>query len=422
MFRRYALMESLSTSVNDFLKVVSKNLSLPDKKFLRDALIGLIRAGQPVVCRMARQLPDGNTSFLSRLDRLEAHLAADSDFDNEVKEALAVVWLPLIADDTPLILDLSDLAKPLAKQMDYLATVRDGSTGELVNGYWLVEIYASVGHKNPVPVLLEPFSHEEPCSAGQNPVVLKAVDKIFKTTGNRGVLVADRGFDCGVMFDHWLDGKHRFVVRLVGKRNLLRFIEPADKSKHGQWIPVRASQLAEQVPTSHRFSRVVKCRGRAILRITQIGWVKVRLPGREEPLTMVVSRIAGEDTPMMLLTNLPVENADDARRVIRYYVRRWECEEATRFLKSQVRIEKVRTFRWRAITRLVLLAVVVMVYLASITERNIDLAERLIRFSQPLPNQPDFLPYRLLTGMTEALNACFWLRKNLLELGLCQKP
>lgn len=24
--------------------------------------------------------------------------------------------------------------------MDYLATVRDGSTGELVSGYWLVEI------------------------------------------------------------------------------------------------------------------------------------------------------------------------------------------------------------------------------------------------------------------------------------------
>jgi len=158
-------MESLSTSVNDFLKVVSKNLSLPDKQFLRDGLIGLIRGGQPVVCRMARQLLDQHNRFLSRLDRLEAHLAADNDFNGEVKEALAGVWLPLITDDTPLILDLSDLAKPLAKQMDYLATVRDGSTGELVNGYWLVEIYTSVGHKNPVPVLLEPFSHEEPCSA-----------------------------------------------------------------------------------------------------------------------------------------------------------------------------------------------------------------------------------------------------------------
>jgi len=35
--------------------------------------------------------------------------------------------------------------------MDYPATVRDGSTGQLVNGYWLVELYASVSRKNPVP-------------------------------------------------------------------------------------------------------------------------------------------------------------------------------------------------------------------------------------------------------------------------------
>ena len=59
--------------------------------------------------------------------------------------------------------------------MDYLATVRDGSTGKLVNGYWLVELYASLSRKNPVPVLLEPFSHEEPYSPGQNPIVLLSV-------------------------------------------------------------------------------------------------------------------------------------------------------------------------------------------------------------------------------------------------------
>ena len=88
--------------------------------------------------------------------------------------------------------------------MDYLATVRYGSTGELVNGYWLVELYASLSRKNPVPILLEPFSHQEPVSLGQNPVVLKVVDKIFELTGNRGVLVVDPGFDAGVMFEDWL--------------------------------------------------------------------------------------------------------------------------------------------------------------------------------------------------------------------------
>jgi len=415
MVKQFALMESLSSNLHVFLKKVSQNLSLPDKKFLRDALVGLIRSGNPVVCKMARHTPDRHTMFLSRLDRIEKHLTGESDFDGEVKESLPQVWLPFMTDDTPIILDLSDIAKPLAKQMDYLAVVRDGSTGELVNGYWLVEAYASISRKNPVPILLEPFSHQEPYSPGQNPVVLKAVEKIFKTTGKRGVLVADRGFDSAVMFEDWLDNKYHFVVRLVGNRHLLRFIEPDDKNNGGQWLPVRADLLAEQLPTKYPFSRFVKHHGKTVVRLSQVGWTKVRLPGRDEILTMVVSRIAGQDRPMMLLTNLPVGNADDAKRILMLYIRRWECEEGIRFLKSQVHLEKIRTFRWRAICRLVLLAVIVMIYIGSLVETQLDLTQRLIRFGQPLPSQPDFLPYRLLTGMTEALNGCFWLRRDLLE-------
>jgi len=38
------------------------------------------------------------------------------------------------SDDTPIILNLSNIAKPYAKKMDYLAMVRDGSSGVLVNG------------------------------------------------------------------------------------------------------------------------------------------------------------------------------------------------------------------------------------------------------------------------------------------------
>ena len=137
MLKRIALMESISSNLHGFLKKIANNLSVPDKKFLRDSFIGLLRSGKPIVCQIARHLPNQQITFLSRLDRLEAHLAKESDFDNKIKAGLPDIWLPLIKEDTPIILDLSDIAKPLAKKMDYLATVRDGSSGELVNGYWL---------------------------------------------------------------------------------------------------------------------------------------------------------------------------------------------------------------------------------------------------------------------------------------------
>jgi len=417
MLKRTALMESISSNLHNFLKKIGKNLSVPDKKFLRDGLIGLIRCGQPIVCQMARHLPNQRTRFLSRLDRLESHLGKDSRFDSQLKTEFPAFWLPFVKEDTPIILDLSDIAKPFAKKMDYLATVRDGSTGQLVNGYWLVELYASLSRKNPVPVLLEPFSHEEPCCPGQNPVVLAAVHKIFELTDNRGVLVVDRGFDGWVMFEDWLDNTYRFVARLVGKRHLLQFY-----SGSGQWLPLRAETLAEQIPTPHRFDKLVKRRGKPTLRMTQMGWVKVRLPGRNEDLTLVVSRLAGVDKPMMLLTNLPVENLKDATDVLRFYIRRWECEEGIRFLKNQVNLEKIRTFRWSAICRLVLLAVLVMTYLGWLVEAHPGICDRLVYLSQPLPDKPDFLAYRLSGGLKEAINTCFWLHKDLLRKSLRENP
>jgi len=146
------------------------------------------------------------------------------------------------------------------------------------------------------------------------------------------------------MFEDWLDNSYRFVARLVGNRHLFLFSGNSEQTNSGHWLPIQACQLAEQTPTPHRFYKLIKRRGKPTFRITQIGWVKVRLPGRDEDMTLVVSRLAGCDTPMMLLTNLPVENLVDAKRVLRFYTRRWECEEGIRFFKSQVNLEKIGPF------------------------------------------------------------------------------
>jgi len=410
-----ALMEAVSANLNGFLQPIGANLTKPQQKFLRDGLVGLLRAGQPVVCQMARKLPGRGGAFLSRRDRLEEHLNADDELDQRVKAGLPELWLPMVREDTPIILDLSDIAKPLAKKMDYLASVRDGSTGELVNGYWLMELYASVSRKNPVPILIEPFSHERPLCPGQNPIILDAVRRVFELTAKRGVLVADRGCDARALLEDWIDQDYGFVVRLRGDRDLLRFYDGFGGAvgtvltqREGQWVRVEARQLAERLPTPHRTWRTVKRRGRVILRFSQVGWVKVRLPGREKNLTLVVARSPGNDVPFMLLTSLPVESVQDARRVLSYYARRWECEEGIRFLKSEVSLERIRTFKWTAICRLVLLCVLVMLYLTWMLERKPALADRLIALGQPLPDERDFLLHRLLMGLTEAITACFY--------------
>jgi len=61
-----------------------------------------------------------------------------------------------------------------------------------------------------------------------------------------------------------------------------------------------------------------------------------------------------------------------------------------------------------AICRLVLLCALVMFYLSWMLERKPNLADRLIVIGQPLPDEPDFLLYRMLTGLTEAITACIY--------------
>jgi hypothetical protein len=41
---------------------------------------------------------------------------------------------------------------------------------------------------------------------------------------------------------------------------------------------------------------------------------------------------------------------------------------------------------------------------------------------KPLPDNPDFLACRLLTELTEAINTCFWLHKDLLRRSLRENP
>ena len=126
-----ALMVSLSSNLDRFLKGIEGNLRVAEKKFLRDAVVGLVRAGHPIVCPMAREIPDQQCKYTTRVKRLDPHLTVETDFDERVMQPLPDIWLLLMTDDTPLIQDLSDLAKPLAEKMDYLATVRGASTGHL---------------------------------------------------------------------------------------------------------------------------------------------------------------------------------------------------------------------------------------------------------------------------------------------------
>ncbi len=69
--------------------------------------------------------------------------------------------------------------------------------------------------------------------------------------------------------------------------------------------------------------------------------------------------------------------------------------------QEPVSLEKIRASRWSAIRRLVLLASLVMIHLGWLVEAHLTACDHLVSLSQPLPDRPGFLSYRLPGGLTD---------------------
>jgi hypothetical protein len=64
------------------------------------------------------------------------------------------------------------------------------------------------------------------------------------------------------------------------------------------------------------------------------------------PLTLVVGRRKGLE-PIYLLTNEPVETAEQAWSIVFASIRRWRIEIGFRHLKSDLAIESLRVYAWK---------------------------------------------------------------------------
>lgn len=81
-----------------------------------------------------------------------------------------------MGEETLLAGDLTDLSKPYVEKMEHLAAVRDGSTGEITDGYECAQVLAvEEGSPDVVPLYQELYSSEAPEFVSENREVLKAV-------------------------------------------------------------------------------------------------------------------------------------------------------------------------------------------------------------------------------------------------------
>jgi hypothetical protein len=372
MLGKEARRRNRQSDLRQFLNRFCPGLDKTRQKFFRQSLWGILLAGSLVVARWLRWIPDRCKHPFYLQKRLLNQLKSQDWDHQQVLEQYQKAWGQHVQPDTPLIVDLCDLARPRARRMKYLALVRDGSDeGRLVNGYWCLEVYAYWGRGCLSPMLLHPYSSEDPAVLSENAEILKRVDQVLHASQGRGVLVMDIGADRQSLLIPWIDQHRRFVIRLRGDRHLLL--------DNGALVPAEhlAEQLLQHRPHGTR------------------AWHCVYLPQRPRvPLYLVCRRLPGHDRPLILLSSLTVADLTSARNVLGYYRRRWRCEEAARFLKSQLGLERFALRTYEAFAPLMLLACLAMSFLTWMQLHYVSLARWLAR-ARPGQHAAKFIYYRL---------------------------
>src|SRR5574340_352576 len=139
------IAEKLRAQIHQFLGILSPHFSKPKLKFLEQMLFGVSASQDCKLSRVARVL--GETILLKKTEeRLSRHLATPG-LGQVVQEQIVAHAARRVTGDTLIVVDPTDLRKPYAQAMPHLATVRDGSTGQLVNGYWACVALACEPHR-----------------------------------------------------------------------------------------------------------------------------------------------------------------------------------------------------------------------------------------------------------------------------------
>lgn len=381
--------------VNLFSGIFSPRFSRPQAHFIEQMIFG-IQASQDVkLSNIGRAL--GESIELKKTEeRLSHHLAMEG-MGQIVNEVVARDAAGRVRKDTMIVIDPTDIRKTYAEKMPYLATVRDGSTGELAPGYWsCIAMACEPERRRVIPLHLRLWSAEAPDFVSENHQLLQVIDTVLVATAGRGIYVIDRGGDRMKLFNPFLDRKMRFIARLVGNRDLVF-----------RGCGRQAAELAHGCSMRYAETLVHEEGGKEHVYHLEYGFRRVRLPGREEQMNLVVVRGFGEE-PLMLLTNVEVKASRTSLWfIVQGYLSRWLVEETIRFIKQSYSLEDIRVLDYDRLKNLVALTLAAAYFTAVWLGEKLRLAvlcRRVAKLSKRFFGIPEFHYYALADGIRTLLS------------------
>ena len=386
------IANKLRSKITKFSGILSQDLDKTARRFVREAVYGIMASQSVMLTDMGRQL-ESSVSLKKIEERFSRQLIKPNIWGCLHQRILSLAS-SRVKDKTLLILDLSDLKKKYAEKMEHMATVRDGSDGgELVDGYWTNQVIASEVDSNEItPLHFSLYSQASPEFSGENDEIIKAMDQVGTAVQNRGIWVIDRGGDRDKLYESLLKHKREFIIRMVGSRDVIY-----------KGTQARSLWLAVGCRLPHKKSFVKIIHGREVQYNIRFGSIPVQLPDMNAPLNMIVVK-GISNKPMMLLTTLNIGSPEkDLWFIIQAYMKRWSIEETIRFIKQTYDMENVRVLKYVRLQNMMALLLVVFYFVAVIldqTQKLTVMAGHVLKSAKRVFGIPDFKYYALGDGLS----------------------
>jgi hypothetical protein len=358
----------VSALLRDFLHPLGMLVEVGPLRTLRELTAGIVFTGSVQVTNAARLFASSAHSLGKFGERMSHHLL-DENWDHRDWAAAVLQQLTSCLEEDDLIpLDGTELAKPYARHMEHLCTVRDASrVGDpLVNGYWCWGAYHwSESRQTLHPLMLRPWSSTQPDFHSENDLISRWMWTLRQATGGKGIWLIDRGADRPELLADLLRLPQRWIVRLRKDRPLTG---PAGGVRSaGEWADWALANRAE--------------RGHAVTLPVALPPDQVRQPQLAPKLWLVVPTYTfcrdGKVDRWILLTRGLIDEHAGPRQLRHDYGLRWRAEDGKRFLGQVWHVERFLTRSFTAVERMLWCACLAGGFLSFLQREEPELSREL---------------------------------------------
>jgi len=375
--------------------IVFPHFSKPTCKFLHQMVFGIQSAKDIKLSEIARSL-DESVALKKTEERLSRNILT-AGLDEKLNHIIAAEGAKRIRKDTLIIVDPTDIRKEYARKMPHLATIHDGSSGELATGYsGCMAVACEPRERQMIPLHLRMWSSEAPDFVSENHQVLEVMRMIHQATEGRGIFVYDRGGDRDTIMLPLLEQGSRWVIRQRGDRHVIFNAKPRSEQIVAAGCAMKyAETIVKETRDGEKAYKL------------EFGARSVRLPESDQRLTLVVVKGFGSE-PLLLLTNVQTSQSRKAIwKIIEAYLSRWLVEEAIRFMKQTYGLEDIRLLNWQRLKNMmgvVLLAIYFICVHIGMELRMAILAGHIISAAKRFYGVTEFFYYALADGVGALLS------------------